>query len=483
MNMNMNDYNIMLSTDSYKISHANMLPNNLTYMEIYAEARGGKYPYTLFFNMQYYIKKFLTGVLVTEEKIQEAKEIYSVHFGNDNVFPEEKWRYILTEHGGKLPIKILSVKEGSIIPVKNVLFKVHSTDPNCAWVVGIVETILMRLWYSITVATNSLLGKEILNHHKNISGDLDTKFSLHDFGYRGVASEEQAQIGGAAHLLTFAGTDTVAGIRMLMKYYNTGVQGFSVPASEHSVMSIRGKSGERQAYIDAFKAYPTGILSLVSDTYDIYNVCEMLGTDEELRNLILNRDGKLVIRPDSGEPTDVLLKCFDIIEKYFGSTINKKGYKVLNPKISFLWGDGVSVEKIHTICSIIEHKGWSIDNIIFGGGKEVLQNFNRDDIKFAIKCSFAKISDEYVDVFKDPITGKSKKSKKGQLSLYYNEEVGYYTINQYEQKISDDDKYMLIPVFENGELLNETSYNEIIKHIDDELIKINKTYKQNDENK
>lgn len=472
-------YNIMLATDSYKISHANMLPEDLTYMETYSESRGGDYPYTLFFGMQYYIKSFLTGVQVTEEKIQEAVELYSVHFGSDKVFPEDKWRYILKEHNGILPIKIESVKEGSIVPVHNVLFKVSSTDKNCPWLVGIVETMLMRLWYPISVASNSMLGKEIMDHHFEISGEnSDTLFMLHDFGYRGVSADEQAWIGGAAHLLSFKGTDTVAGIRMLQKYYNTGVQGFSVPASEHMVMSIRGRENERQAYIDAFKAYPTDILSLVSDTYDIYKTCEMLGTDEELRNLILNRDGKFVIRPDSGVPVEVLTKCLEIIEKYFGSTTNSKGYKTVNEKIGFLWGDGVSVGKIHTYLEVLEHKGWSMDNFVWGGGKEILQNFTRDTIKFAIKCSYAELNGKSVDVYKDPITGKSKKSKKGKQFLIYNDETGYKTINHHELEKYQWNFNCLQTVFENGELMNEQSYEDIIKHMTEEKIKIEKTYEQ-----
>ena len=472
-------YNIMLATDSYKISHANMLPDDLEYMETYAESRGGEYPYTLFFGLNYYIKSYLTGKQVTEEKIQEAKKLYTPHFGSDAVFPENKWRYILNEHNGVLPIKIEAVKEGSIIPVKNVLFKVSSTDKNCAWVVGIVETMLMRLWYPISVASNSMLGKEILDHHFEISGETsDTSFSLHDFGYRGVAADEQAWIGGASHLLSFKGTDTVAGIRMLDKYYNAGVQGFSVPASEHMVMSIRGRENEREAYVEAFKAYPAGILSLVSDTYDIYKTCKMFSEDEEIKQLILNRDGKFVIRPDSGDPVEVLEKCLNIIADTFGYTENSKGYKTVNEKIGLLWGDGVSVPKIHTYLAVLENKGWSVDNFVFGGGKEILQNFTRDTIKFAIKCSYAVLNGESIDVYKDPITGKGKKSKKGRQILIYNDEVGYKTVNHHEldKYLNLGYKEMLEPVFQNGQLLRDQSFEDIIKHVEKEKIIIEKTY-------
>lgn len=469
-------YNIMLATDSYKISHANMLPEDLEYMETYAESRGGDFQYNLMFGMNYQIKSYLVGRQVTEEKIQEAKALYSVHFGSDAVFLEDKWRYILENHDGYLPIRIRSVKEGSIVPVKNVLFKVESTDPKCAWLVGIVETMLMRLWYPISVATNSMAGMEILKYHYDKTGvTSDLRFALHDFGYRGVSCEEQAWIGGAAHLLTFKGTDTVAGIRMLQHYYGASVEGFSVPATEHMVMTIKGRAGERQRYIDVLKAYPDGIVSIVSDTYNIYEVCEMLGTDEEIRQLILNRNGKLVIRPDSGEPVEVLIKCLDIIEKHFGSTVNEKGYKTIYEKIGFIWGDGISITSVHTILENMTRANWSIDNFVFGGGKEILQNFTRDTIKFAIKCSFAIINGQSIDVYKDPITGSGKKSKIGQQFLTYDEETGYKTVSSIDIKEDSSLSYLkdaLEIVYENGNLLVDPTYNEIIEHYQNQLKRI-----------
>jgi nicotinamide phosphoribosyltransferase len=276
-----NLWNIMLATDSYKASHHNMLPEDLEYMESYGESRGGEYTFTMFFGLQYYLKSYLTGIQVTEEKIQEAVTFYNAHFGIDNVFNEEGWRYIMTEYDGKLPIRIEAVKEGSIVPTKTMLYKIVSTDKNkkTAWLVNWVETLIMKTWYPITVATNSMLGREFLEYHWEKSGEVsNVDFLLHDFGYRGVASEEQAWIGGAAHLLNFKGTDTIAGIRMLMNYYDSPMCGYSVPATEHMVMTIRGRDMEIETYRQIFRKYAKGtrfensILSLVSDTYDMYNV-------------------------------------------------------------------------------------------------------------------------------------------------------------------------------------------------------------------
>lgn len=214
-------WNIMLATDSYKASHWNMLPEGLSYTESYCESRGSNdFPCTLFFGMQYYIQSYLIGVQVTDEKIKEAVEFYKVHFGLDNVFNEVGWRYILDKYDGKLPIKIEAVKEGSIMPIKNMLFKISNTDPNCAWLVNWCETLLLKIWYPITVASNSMAGRELLNAQMETTGTSNMQeWMLHDFGYRGVASEEQAWIGGAAHLLSFRGTDNIAGVRMLQQYY------------------------------------------------------------------------------------------------------------------------------------------------------------------------------------------------------------------------------------------------------------------------
>jgi len=458
-----NFWNICLATDSYKASHWNMLPEGLTYTSSYCESRGGNYPYTLFFGLQYYIESYLTGIQVTDEKIKEAVHFYNEHFGIDNIFNEVGWRHILDNHGGKLPIKIEAVKEGSIMPTKNLLFKISNTDPKCAWLVNWCETLLMKVWYPITVATSSMAGKELLNIHMEKSGTSNMQdFMLHDFGYRGVASEEQSWLGGAAHLLSFKGTDTVAGVRMLMKYYNAPMCGFSVNASEHMVMTIRGRDMEKETYRSILKKYPNGILSLVSDQYDIYNVCKFLSEDKELKELILNRNGKLVIRPDSGEPKDVLEKCLEILAEGFGYTTNEKGYKVINSKIGLIQGDGITIHTMYEIAEYLSVKGWSIDNLVFGSGGGLLQKFDRDTLKFAIKCSYAIIDDKEIDVYKDPITSKgSKTSKRGQLYTLWDEENGYITVNKQQLDENIGCYHMLQPVFENGIALNIQTYDNI----------------------
>lgn len=460
-------WNIMLATDSYKASHHAMLPEDLEYMESYGESRGGEFYFTVFFGMQYYLKSYLGGVQVTEEKIKEAVEFYNQHFGIDNVFNEAGWRHILTKHGGKLPLKIEAVKEGSIIPTSNMLYKISSTDKKCAWLVNWVETLLMKTWYPITIATNSIAGKEILKLHWETTGETsNVDFLLHDFGYRGVASEEQAWIGGAAHLLSFKGTDTIAGIRMLQKYYEAPMCGFSVPASEHMVMTVRGRDKEIETYREILRNHGLGTkfenvpLSLVSDTYDVMNVCRFIFDDEECRKLIMERKAPFVIRPDSGDPAEILDECMTIVADKFGYTTNSKGFKTVYNKIKFLQGDGITIYTMHEILNKLEAKGWSIDNLIFGSGGGLLQSFNRYTLKFAIKAAYAIIGGVGVDVYKDPITAKgSKKSKRGILRTIFNPEFGYKTINQYDTVEGED---MLQLVFLNGDLFNIQTYEDIL---------------------
>jgi len=479
-------WNIMLATDSYKASHHLMLPDKLEYMESYFEARGGEFNFTLFFGMQYYLKSYLEGVQVTEEKIVEAVDFYSEHFGSENIFNEKGWRYILENYGGKLPIKIKAVKEGSIVPIKNILFKVSSIDKNCVFLVNWVETLLMKLWYTCTVATSSMDAKDILRYHAEISSEsLDVKSKYVDFGFRGVATEEQAWLGGASHLLSFNVSDNVAGIRMLKNYYDAPMSGYSIPATEHSVMTLMGRENEIDTYKRIISKFKTGHLSLVSDTYDIYNVCGFLSSDKELKQMILDRDGVLVIRPDSGDPKEVLIKCLDILSEGFGYTTNSKGFKTLNDKIRLIQGDGIDNMEIHNILNHLEINGWSLDNLVFGSGGGLLQKFNRDTSKFAIKASYAIVDSKEVDVYKDPITSSgSKTSKKGKLFLLFNETIGYHTKNHHEMLDNPEllkDESMLQEVFNCGEILNKTTYSDIISRIESEDNKLTKIYGKENE--
>ncbi|XP_002741603.1 nicotinamide phosphoribosyltransferase-like [Saccoglossus kowalevskii] len=463
--------NALLLTDSYKVTHYRQYPPGTTTVYSYFECRGGKFPEIVFFGLQYVIKKWLIGQVVTKEKIEEAKEFYKLHFGQDNLFHEEGWNYILKEHGGRIPIIIRAVPEGTLVPVKNVLFSVENTDPKVPWITNWFETVLVEVWYPLTVATNSRAQKEIIARYlsetaENLDG---LPFKLHDFGFRGASSVESASIGGASHLVNFMGTDTLAGIVCARKYYGCEMAGFSIPAAEHSTITSWGKKGEVNAFRNMLQQFPTGLVAVVSDSYDIWNACQNVW-GKELKDLVIKR-GKggntLVIRPDSGDPPEVVIKVLTILGKAFGSTKNSKGYSMLPSYLRVIQGDGISYETLGSILERMKKAKWSADNIAFGSGGALLQRLDRDTQKCAFKCSYAIINDKEVNVFKQPVTDLGKKSKKGKLALEY--EDGKFTTVQ-EGK-GDPKKDLLTTVFKNGKLVKEYTFAEIRERAEIPLLK------------
>uniref|UniRef100_A0A8C2DYG0 Nicotinamide phosphoribosyltransferase n=1 Tax=Cyprinus carpio TaxID=7962 RepID=A0A8C2DYG0_CYPCA len=360
--LKVHDFCIIFFHINTGVTHYKQYPPNTSKVYSYFECRekkteptklrNVKYDKTVFYGLQYILHRYLKGQVVTREKIQEAKEVYREHF-QDDVFNEKGWNYILEKYNGHLPIEIKAVPEGSVIPRGNVLFTVVSTDPECYWLTNWVETILVQIWYPITVATNSREQKKILAKYlMETSGSLEgLEYKLHDFGYRGVSSQETAGIGASAHLVNFKGTDTVAGICVIKKYYGTKdpVPGFSVPAHNHCL----GKGHEKDAFEHIIKQFPSVPVSIVSDSYDIYNACEKIW-GEDLRGLIELRsaDAPLVVRPDSGNPLDTVLKVLEILGKKFPLVENSKGYKVLPPYIRVIQGDGVDINTLQEVCML-----------------------------------------------------------------------------------------------------------------------------------
>jgi nicotinamide phosphoribosyltransferase len=448
--------NIILNADSYKYSQFNQYPEGTEYIYSYIESRGGKFDTTVFFGLQAFIKEYLTDP-VTMDMIDEAEAIITAH---GEPFNREGWEYIVQKHDGYLPVTIKAVPEGTVVPVKNILASIVNMDPKCYWLTSFLETALLRaVWYPTTVATNSREIKKVILNALSRTGDTSTiDFKLHDFGARGVSSLESAGIGGAAHLVNFMGTDTVEALLFARRYYGADMAGFSVPAMEHSTVTSWGREGEVASYRNMVKknGKPGGIVSAVSDSYDIYEACRLWGT--ELKQDIIDSGAKLVVRPDSGHPATVVLKCLQILEQYFGSTINEKGFRVLN-NVGVLQGDGITIESIKEILDTIIADGYSADNLVFGQGGALLQIVNRDDQKFAMKCSAAFVNGKWVDVFKDPITDPGKQSMKGRLKLV--KDVDNYIT------ISSNDKMFVIlhdelqTVFTMGKMINVQTFDEI----------------------
>lgn len=449
--------NIALLTDSYKLTHHQQYPEGTEYVYSYFEARdGSEYPYTVFFGLQYFLEQ-LKGSVITPEEVDAARDFCDAHMG-PGIFNYDMWMKIATIHNGRLPIRIKAVPEGSVVPNSNVLMTIENTDPECAALTNHLETWLCHLWHSCNVATLSRRTKEMMKRFlKQTSDNPDAiQFMLHDFGMRGVSSMESAAIGGAAHLVNFSGTDTVIALTFLREYYEADMAGFSVPATEHSVMTALGREGEFEQVDRLLDLYPSGILSVVSDSYDIYAACRMYGT--RFKDRILAREGRFVVRPDSGNPIEVVIKCFNILEEFFGSTKNSKGYKVLPPQIGMIWGDGVDYDGIQEILYAMERTGWAADNIVFGMGGGLLQKHNRDTQRFAFKASAICINGEWRDVFKDPKEGK-KRSKKGRLALAKMGEL-YYTVGE-NDVLDMNTSNELVEVFLNGEILEYYTLDEI----------------------
>lgn len=413
-----NRLTLVLDTDSYKLSHWKQYPPNTSAMFSYFESRGGRWPYTMFFGLQYYLKKYFSTP-ITRAEVEEARDFAALH---GCPFNYSGWMKIVNVYGGWLPIKIRAVPEGSIIPTKNILFSVQSAveDPDVFWVVSWIETMLVRLWYSCTIATYSYNAKQVIRKYLEKTSDdpaAEISFKLHDFGSRGVSCQEQAMIGGAAHLINFMGSDTIAGIWMANKYYKDPMTGFSIPAAEHSTMSMWGRENEIGAYRNMIAQYgDTGIFACVSDTWDIYNAAENIWGGE-LKNEVMKMKATLVVRPDSGNPVTVVNQLLRILDDKFGSTVNGKGYKVLN-KVRVIQGDGINADVMEKILDQAAFLGYSATNIAFGMGGGLLQkDFDRDTQKFAFKCCWAKVDGKEIEVYKDPITDPGKVSKRGLLDL------------------------------------------------------------------
>jgi len=451
--------NLILQTDSYKFTHWKQYPPGTQFVYSYLESRGGMFDQTLFFGLQYYLLKYLRGSVVTAEDVAEAQRFVDLHLG-PGMFNADGWLHIVRAHGGKLPVVIKAVPEGSSVTVQNVLMTIENTDPRCYWLPNYLETLLLKVWYPITVATLSRAIRKIFLAALERSGDPSLiDFKLHDFGYRGVSSEETAAIGAAAHLINFKGTDTVAGIRMLQQFYGSSeMEGFSVPAAEHSTITAWGRENEAGAYQNMLRQFPHGIVAVVSDSYNVYNACEQLW-GEMLREDVLHREGTLVVRPDSGNPREVVLKVLEILGEKFGFESNEKGYRVLNPKVRVIQGDGVNYWTIQDTLMAMNRAGWSADNITFGMGGALLQQLNRDTQQFAFKSSNVTVNGEDRDVFKDPVEGHDKASKRGRLALHF--DSGKWRTERIQRGAASDDADVLETVFRDGELLVTKSVAQV----------------------
>jgi len=462
--------NLILSTDSYKTSQWNQYPPGTEYVSSYIEARGGMED-SVFFGLQMFLKKYLSRP-ITEQDINEAEEIITAH---GLPFYREGWIKVLEKYNGFLPLRIEAVPEGTYMPTRNVQIQVTNTDPEFWWLTSYMETALLRaVWYPSTVATISHKAKQYIGTALDLTSDVPVKdqlpFKLHDFGARGVSSMESGEIGGVAHLVNFMGTDTMEALVAARKFYGCDMAGFSIPASEHSTMTSWGKENESKAYNNMLELFSGDgkLLACVSDSYDIFNATRNIW-GEELADRVRNSGGTLVVRPDSGNPTQIPIKVIEILMEKFGFTTNSKGYKVLPEFVRVIQGDGINIDSIPKILLAMDNAKLSMDNLAFGMGGGLLQQVDRDVLKYAMKCSAIYVDGEWRDVYKDPVHG-GKTSKKGRLGLVHEAGLGSpLTYRTVPKSVADYKGNSLITVWENGKLLVDDSLDDIRKRADIEF--------------
>lgn len=477
----------LIHKDFYKVDHRRQYPKgtSLIYSNFTSrESRIESVQSHIVFGVQYFIKEYLIKQwnesffkVDKELAIKRYKRIIDASLGKDTV-PMD---HLEDLHDlGHLPLCIKSLPEGSLCPLRVPCITLYNTVPRFYWITNFIETILSNvLWGAMTSATIAYEYKKILNKWaKETEGILEfVQWQGHDFSMRGMMGLEAAVISGSAHLLSFTGTDTIPAIDFLERYYNADCEkeliGGSVPATEHSVMCTGGKETELQTYVRLLtEVYPSGIVSIVSDTWDFWRV--LTETLPLLKSIIISRDGKLVIRPDSGNP--VLIICGDpdakvgspeykgalqILFETFGGHSTENGYRHLDKHIGLIYGDSITLDRCQEICKRLAEKGFSSTNVVFGIGSYTYQYVTRDTLGFAMKSTYSEINEIPQIIFKDPKTDNGiKKSAKGLLRV--NED---FTLSE-NVSWAEERGGLLDIVFENGLLINETSLSEIRKRME-----------------
>jgi len=479
--------NPLLLTDGYKLGHKEQYPQGTT--KVYSnwtprKSRIKGIDNVVFFGLQYFIKEYLIKQFTTEffnqpkaQVVAEYKTYVDHYLGVDYDTSHIEALHDL----GYLPIEIKAIPEGTEVPIRVPMFTIVNTLPEFFWITNYLETLLSNvIWQPCTSATIAKQYKTILTKYAQETDKENLDFinwQGHDFSMRGMSGIESSILSGMGHALSFTGSDTLPVAVNLEKYYNADVTKElvigSVNATEHSVMCAGSKEDEIETFRRLLETYPTGILSVVSDTWDLWKVLtEYL---PQLKSEILERDGKLVIRPDSGNPVDIICGCehenpivrkgvIELLWDEFGGTINSQGYKVLNPKIGAIYGDSITMDRATQICERLKQKRFATTNVVLGIGSFTYQYNTRDTFGFAMKATYVEINGEGRAIFKDPITDDgTKKSAKGLIQLY--SENGKLTYKD-ECSIHEEQQGLLKTVFKDGQLFKEQSLQEIRERID-----------------
>ncbi|HEY8096630.1 MAG TPA: nicotinate phosphoribosyltransferase [Methylobacter sp.] len=461
--------NLVTDADSYKYSHPYLFPEGTASLYSHFLSRGGAFSHVQFVELQAFLKKRLCNK-ITKKKVDECERLMGPH---GEPFYREGWDAILKDYDGFAPVTLRAIPEGMVVPTGTAMFDVQLTepDPRLHWLPAHVETSIVRQWYPNSVGTLSFhCKKHIFEALQKSSDDPlgELPFKLHDFGSRGASSEESARIGGAAHLANFLGTDTVEALRQILHYYGckSGMPGFSIPAAEHSNRCAWGKGREFEGNRELVRKFlhernsPPGVPKMaacVSDTYNVFNSVENCWCDPDMVDYVRSSGGVLVVRPDSGEPIDVLLKILAIFERKLGMQKNLKGYKVLPNFYRIIQGDGINIDSLPEILHAIMSRGYSASNLAFGMGGGLLQMVNRDTSKYKYAASSAFINGDWVDLFKDPVTDIGKRSMAGHIATIID---GFgQPIRSVRGPRNDD---IMREVCRNGKLTREVTWDDVV---------------------
>ena len=464
----MNEYNLILDTDSYKLPMFLAYPEDVEQVSSYAESRGGAYRETLQFGMQSYVRHLRENP-VTLGHVEEAEALAA---GHGVPFNKAGWTEIARTRAGHLPITIRSADEGMVIPTKNALASVQC-EPGFVWLNTHVETSLLRhVWTSTTIATRIFNMKRGLVPYFEKTSDSGrvSPFAILDFSSRGVAGYDHNELGGAAYLAMFQGTDSLPAVRFTNHYYDSPMSGFSVPATEHSIMCAWMSDG-----VDTIRALlkrmgrPGGVLSIVGDTWDIYafaKACAQLAPEFKAAGVTL------VVRPDSGAITQVIRAVIDILLAGFGWTVNDKGFRVIDGA-KVLWGDGIDEQTYLEPFDVAVARDVSVDSVMVGsGGGLMIRGIDRDLLRFAFKASAirrrAAPAGVWEGIAKDPITDPGKSSKRGRQALI-RVPGGLLTVaisGAGADQLPKEEKNLLRPRYRLGELLNSTTLDEVRERVD-----------------
>lgn len=476
--------NPLLTTDFYKIGHPFQYPKDTQF--VYAnytprKSRMDGVTHMVFFGLQYFIKSCLIEAF-NEHFFKRKKEDVMLEYKRRIVTALgshlPSYDHIEALHDlGYLPIKIKALPEGSIVPMRVPCLTIINTRAEFYWLTNFLETWMSAvIWQPCTSATIAYEYRKLLSRYAEETGVSAefVRWQGHDFSFRGMSSVESAITSGMGHLLSFTGTDTIPAIDALEYYYNADAEkeliGGSVAATEHSVMCAGGDCNELETFRRLItEVYPSGIVSIVSDTWDLWAVLtsHMVTLKEE----ILKRDGKVVIRPDSGDPVDILCGTnnrpasveeqkgvVELLWDVFGGTINSAGFKVLDTHVGAIYGDSITRDRARLICERLKAKGFA-SQVVFGIGSYTYQYNTRDTFGTAIKATNVVINEESISIYKDPVTDDGmKKSARGLLQVVK---------NNGEFELRDDVSFILeaqgelVTVFQDGKLIVDQSLSQI----------------------